>query len=135
MPCPATALLIGLLTGALSIVVPVAIWPGEAKLTAPLFCSAPATEPMVVSDTFHDSEGTSTNYTLYCVGDHGILTNEGFALPMLVILTAHVVIVTSLVLLAGLFNTSTKPVRDRPVQGLSRSESNLPVSSEDYFEH
>lgn len=135
MPRPATALLTGLLAGALSIVVPVAIWPGEAKLTAPLFCSAPATEPMVVSDTFHDSEGTSTNYTLYCVGDHGILTNEGFALPMLVILTAHVVIVTSLVLLAGLFNTGTKPVRDRPVQGLSRSDSNLPVSSEDYFEH
>lgn len=135
MPRPATALLTGLLTGALSIVVPVAIWPGEAKLTAPLFCSAPATEPMVVSDTFHDSEGTSTNYTLYCVGDHGILTNEGFALPMLVMLTAHVVIVTSLVLLAGLFNAGTKSVRDRPVQGLSRSDSDLPVRTEDYFEH
>ncbi|MFI2230447.1 hypothetical protein [Nocardia testacea] len=135
MPRPATALLTGLLTGALSIVVPVAIWPGEAKLTAPLFCSAPATEPMVVSDTFHDSEGTYTNYTLYCVGDHGILTNEGFALPMLVILTAHIVIVTSLVLLAGLFNAGTKLVHDRPVQDLSRSGSNLPVRTEDYFEH
>ncbi|MEV4125727.1 hypothetical protein [Nocardia sp. NPDC049707] len=95
MPRVVTALSTGLLVGAFSIVVPVAIWPGEAKLTAPLFCSSPATEPMVVSDTFHDSEGTSTNYTLYCVGDHGILTNEGFALPLLVMLTAHIVIVTT----------------------------------------
>jgi hypothetical protein len=131
----ATALSIGLLTGALSIVVPVAIWPGEAKLTAPVFCSAPATEPMVVSDTFHDSEGTSTNYTLYCVGDHGILTNEGFALPMLVMLTAHVVIVTSLVLLAKFINTGTEPVPDRPVQGRFQSDPNLHIRTEDYFEH
>lgn len=108
-----TALSTGLGVGAFSIIVPVAIWPGEAKLTAPLFCSDPATEPMVVSDTFHDSEGTSTNYTLYCVGDHGILTNEGFALPMLVMLTAHVTIVAALVLLASLFKTGPEPVRDQ----------------------
>src|SRR3546814_9829678 len=61
----------------LTIFLAVAVWPGEAKLTAPLFCSTPATEPMVVSDTFHDSEGTSTNYTLYCVSDRGELTDEG----------------------------------------------------------
>ena len=85
-----------------SIVVPVAIWPGEAKLTAPLFCSPPTTEPMVVSDTFHDSEGTSTNYTLYCVGDRGALTDEGFALPMLVLLAAHLLILTALIVLATL---------------------------------
>lgn len=130
-----TALSTGLLVGAFSIVMPVAIWPGEAKLTAPLFCSSPATEPMVVSDTFHDSEGTSTNYTLYCVGDHGILTNEGFALPMLVMLTAHIVIVTTLVLLATLCKTRTEPVRDRPVRAPLQSEQNPHVSTEDYFEH
>jgi hypothetical protein len=90
---------------------------------------------MVVSDTFHDSEGTSTNYTLYCVGDHGILTNEGFALPMLVMLTAHVVIVTSLVLLAKFINTGTEPVPDRPVQGRFQSDPNLHIRTEDYFEH
>ena len=48
MPRTVTALSAGVLVGAVSIVVPVAIWPGEAKLTAPLFCSSPATEPMVV---------------------------------------------------------------------------------------
>ncbi|MQY17971.1 hypothetical protein [Nocardia macrotermitis] len=99
MPRVVTALATGLVGGGFSIVIPVAIWPGEAKLTAPLFCSPPTPTPMVVSDTFHDSDGTSTNYTLYCVGDHGTLTNEGFALPMLVMLTAHILIVTALVLL------------------------------------
>ncbi|MGW5383532.1 hypothetical protein [Nocardia sp. NPDC003963] len=130
MPRVVTSLATGFIVGAFSIVVPVAIWPGEAKLTAPLFCSAPATEPMVVSDTFHDSEGTSTNYTLYCVGDHGVLTDEGFALPMLVILTAHIVIVTTLVLLATSLAPRTAAVRD-PL----RSEPHPHVGAEDYFEH
>ena len=98
-----TAATTGLTAALLTTVVPVAIWPGEAKLTAPLFCSDPTTEPMVVSDTFHDSEGTSTNYTLYCVGDRGTLTNEGFALPMLALFTAHALILTALILLTTLF--------------------------------
>ncbi|MFF2554805.1 hypothetical protein ACFVUS_27645 [Nocardia sp. NPDC058058] len=115
MPRLAAALATGIFAGTLSIVVPVAIWPGEAELTAPLFCSS-GTEPMVVSDTFHDSEGTSTNYTLYCVGDHGTLTNEGFVLPMLVMLTAHVLILTVLALLAMTFTRSAKPVHDRIVE-------------------
>ncbi|MEU0545762.1 hypothetical protein [Nocardia sp. NPDC005978] len=86
----------------ISIVIPLAIWPGEAKLTAPLFCSAPYTEPMVVSDTWHDSEGTSTNYTLYCVGERGAYTDEGFARPMLVMIGAHALIVAALVVAIGL---------------------------------
>ncbi|MFI5717568.1 hypothetical protein [Nocardia sp. NPDC051750] len=130
-----TSLWTGLVAGAFSIIVPVAIWPGEAKLTAPLFCSSPATEPMVVSDTFHDSEGTSTNYTLYCVGDHGVLTNEGFALPMLVMLAAHVVIATTLILVATLLTTRTGPVRDPSVPGPLPSAPNPRVSTEDYFEY
>ncbi|MFE3795695.1 hypothetical protein [Nocardia tengchongensis] len=109
MPRVIPALSTGLIVGAFSIILPVAIWPGEAKLTAPLFCSPPATQPLVVSDTFHDSEGTSTNYTLYCVGDHGTLTNEGFALPMLVMLTAHIVIITAVALLAATLRTRRKP--------------------------
>ncbi|MGW4245186.1 hypothetical protein, partial [Nocardia sp. NPDC004722] len=89
MPRPLVAAVsAGVSAGLLTTVIPVAIWPGEAKLTAPLFCSPPYTEPMVVSDTFHDSEGTSTNYTLYCVGSRGDLTDEGFALPMLVLFLA-----------------------------------------------
>ncbi|MGF0316287.1 hypothetical protein [Nocardia fluminea] len=86
----------------LTIFIAVAVWPGEAKLTAPLFCSPPATEPVVVSDTFHDSEGTSTNYTLYCVSDRGVLTDEGYVLPVLVLFVVHLLILTALFLLAAL---------------------------------
>ncbi|MEV0852179.1 hypothetical protein [Nocardia fluminea] len=86
----------------LTILIAVAVWPGEAKLTAPLFCSAPTTEPVVVSDTFHDSEGTSTNYTLYCVSDRGVLTDEGYALPVLALFVVHLLILTVLFLLAAL---------------------------------
>ncbi|WP_084523600.1 hypothetical protein [Nocardia inohanensis] len=83
--------------GALTLVVPLAIWPGEAKLTAPMLCS-PATEPMVVSDTMHDSEGTSVNYTLYCVGQRGEFTDAGFALPMLILFAAHLTILAAFVM-------------------------------------
>lgn len=92
----------GLCVGLTSFVIPVAIWPGEAELTAPLFCSPPNTTPMVISDTTHDSEGTSTNYTLYCTGPRGTLTNEGFLLPMLAILAAHILIITTLTFLFAL---------------------------------
>ncbi|MBC7301642.1 MAG: hypothetical protein H5T78_11865 [Nocardia sp.] len=94
----------------LTILIAVAIWPGEAQLTAPLFCAPPATEPMVVSDTFHDAEGTSTNYTLYCVGDRGVVTDAGFALPMLVLFGAHVLILGALLLVGTLISAAgTRP--------------------------
>ncbi|WP_406280328.1 hypothetical protein OH799_13925 [Nocardia sp. NBC_00881] len=110
-----TAASTGVAAGVLTTVVPVAIWPGEATLTAPLFCSS-ATEPMVVSDTMHDSEGTSVNYTLYCVGERGAFTDEGFALPMLALFGAHVVVVTALVLLAKLWTRSrADPAAQSPV--------------------
>ncbi|MFE3229222.1 hypothetical protein [Nocardia sp. NPDC059228] len=57
---------------------------------------------MVVSDTFHNSDGASTNYTLYCIGERGALTNEGLARPMLALFTAQVLILTSLILVAAL---------------------------------
>ncbi|PSR67069.1 hypothetical protein C8258_17780 [Nocardia sp. MDA0666] len=86
-----------------SFVLPLAIWPGEARLTAPLFCRAPYLDPMVVSDTFHDSEGTSVNYTLYCVSERGALTDEGFVLPFLTLFAAHIVLFTAVVLVAMLW--------------------------------
>ncbi|MEV6426192.1 hypothetical protein [Nocardia sp. NPDC051463] len=86
-------------TALVGCLLPIAIWPGEAKLTAPLFCTAPYTEPMVVSDTFVDSEGTGTNFTLYCVGDRGQSTDEGFLLPWLALWAAHTVLVGVVALL------------------------------------
>lgn len=99
--------------GVITMIVPVAIWPGEAELTAPLLCASD-THPTVVSDTWHDSEGTSTNYTLYCVGPRGELTDEGYALPMLILFAAHVVVVMALALAANLVSRlRTRPVTDR----------------------
>ncbi|WP_280360870.1 hypothetical protein [Nocardia wallacei] len=69
------------------------IWPGEIELTAPLFCADPYRDPIVVSDTFHDSEGTSTNFTLHCVGDRGELTDEGFMFPWLTLVAAHTALI------------------------------------------
>ena len=105
MPRPfISALGTGVAAGSIvSFVLPLAIWPGEAGLTAPLFCRAPYLDPMVVSDTFHDSEGTSVNYTLYCVSERGALTDEGFVLPFLTLFAAHIVLVTAVVLVAMLW--------------------------------
>lgn len=99
-----SALGAGVTAGSLvSFVLPLAIWPGEARLTAPLFCRSPYLDPMVVSDTVQDSEGTSVNYTLYCVSERGALTDEGFALPFLTLFAAHIVLVTAVVLVAVLW--------------------------------
>ncbi|WP_433654073.1 hypothetical protein ACQPW1_25735 [Nocardia sp. CA-128927] len=86
-------------TAILGCVLPIAIWPGEAKLTAPLFCAVPYTEPIVVSDTFHDSEGQSTNYSMYCVGDRGQYTEVGFARPWFALWALHTALVIVLVIM------------------------------------
>ncbi|MFE9577771.1 hypothetical protein ACFYO1_15395 [Nocardia sp. NPDC006044] len=90
-------------TAMLGTVLPVAIWPGEAKLTAPLICAAPYTEPIVVSDTFHDSDGQSTNFSMYCVGDRGQYTEVGFLRPWLALWVLHSAIVIALVIMGGLW--------------------------------
>ncbi|MGW5453930.1 hypothetical protein [Nocardia sp. NPDC003979] len=93
----------------LTLALTVGVWPGEAKLTAPLFCSAPATDPLVVADKFYDGEGTSINYTLYCVGARGELTDEGFALPLLTLFAGHLAILAVIVLSTAMIGRS----RDR----------------------
>lgn len=57
------------------------------------------------------------NYTLYCVSERGALTDEGFALPFLVLLAAHIVIVTAGALAVGLSartRTDTPAATDVP---------------------
>ncbi|WP_280309452.1 hypothetical protein [Nocardia abscessus] len=79
-----------------------AVWPGEAKLAAPLFCSESYREPVVVSDTYHDSGDTSVDYTLYCVSDRGAVTDEGFILPFVVVMAVHIAIITAVAFFGGL---------------------------------
>lgn len=55
----------------------IAIWPGSMKLTAPVLCSSEQPDPFVVRTTTTDSEGTSTNFSLFCMGDRGDFTEVG----------------------------------------------------------
>ncbi len=73
----------------LSSVITVAIWPGELKLTAPLFCEDDQPETFVVSDTETSGGETTTNYTLYCVGPRGDATDAGFFGPFMVVTAVH----------------------------------------------
>ncbi|PXX70979.1 hypothetical protein DFR70_101400 [Nocardia tenerifensis] len=107
-------------TAILGFVLPVAIWPGEARLTAPLFCSAPYTEPIVVSDTVHDSEGQSTNFSMYCVGERGQYTEEGFLLPWLALWALHSAIVIGVVIVVRAWGR-WRP--DRPTEPVRLAES------------
>ena len=55
----------------------IAIWPGSMKLTAPVLCPTDQADPFVVRTTTSDSEGTSTSFSLFCMGDRGDFTEVG----------------------------------------------------------
>ncbi|MDP3971406.1 MAG: hypothetical protein Q8P61_00645, partial [Candidatus Nanopelagicales bacterium] len=61
------------------------IWPGQVAHLAPIFCEDPTSSAMVVSDAFTDGDGTSTNFTLYCVGPRGQTVDAGWLLPFVVL--------------------------------------------------
>jgi hypothetical protein len=60
----------------------IAIWPGSMKLTASTLCPADQPDPFVVRTTTTDSEGTSTSFSLFCMGDRGDFTEVGSAQPL-----------------------------------------------------
>ncbi len=73
-----------------TIVTTLAIWPGEAKLVAPLLCPDDQGDAYVVTDTSTDSSGdTSTSFTLYCMGPRGDITDVGWGRPFGLLLGFH----------------------------------------------
>ena len=87
-------------SGMITILLSVAIWPGEAKLTAPLLCDDARPDPFVVRDTYNVQPGeTSMTFTLYCVGPRGDYDEVGWMMPSLVLWAAHTVLVVALVVL------------------------------------
>lgn len=75
-------------------IVTMAIWPGEAKLTAPLFCPDDKPDAYVVVDTYSYRPGeTSYNYSLYCVGPRGEVQDVGWLKPAGVLTAAHALII------------------------------------------
>lgn len=100
----AVVALIVTFVAAMSICVLPPIWPGELKLTAPIFCISSELggryTPMVVTDSVSTGDGTAYNWTLYCVGPRGETKNAGYGLPIGVLFVAHWLI---LALIAAVF--------------------------------
>lgn len=86
-----------------TVIVAVAIWPGEAKLTAPLLCPDDQPDAFVVADTTQVQPGeTSTSFTLYCMGERGDTTDLGFAIPFALLTALHLVLIVLLLVVLGL---------------------------------
>lgn len=91
----AAAVLGGLafVAGILTLIV-TAIWPGEAKLTAPLFCPDDTPDAFVVVDSHSDGTGeTSYNFTLYCMGSRGEVVSQGWSGPFFLLMAAHAALI------------------------------------------
>lgn len=73
-----------------TVIVTIGIWPGEAKLVAPLLCPDDQPDAFVVADTYSVRPGeTTTNFTLYCMGDQGQHTDLGFFAPFALLTVLH----------------------------------------------
>lgn len=80
-----------------------AVWPGEAKLTGGLLCPSDQTDVFIVTDTVQASDGgTATDYTMYCVGERGQITEIHFLKPFAVLWAAHTAVLLALILLWSL---------------------------------
>lgn len=58
-----------------------AVLPGQARVTAPLFCDGPYTDPIVV----RDHQGKGINFTMYCAGGRGQRHEVGWLWPSLLL--------------------------------------------------
>lgn len=130
--------LLGLLFAAvmITIIVAIAIWPGEAKLTAPLLCPDDRTEAVVVRDESNPRPGeTVINFTLYCVGERGEATDVGFIKPFGLLVLFHLLLLLPLVLVRSRGRSGR---RDRQIaslrnRGLATETGADPASDDDPF--
>jgi hypothetical protein len=93
-----------------TVIVAVGIWPGEAKLTAPILCPEDRPDAYVVADTYQVQPGeTSTTFTMYCLGPRGETTDVGFFRPMALLTAFHALLLVGL----GLLFTAPRLLRRR----------------------
>ena len=86
-------------SGMVTILATMAVWPGEAKLTAPLLCDDARSDPFVVRDTYNVRPGeTSMTFTLYCVGPRGDHDEIGWFKPFMLLWVLHTVLLVALLL-------------------------------------
>lgn len=91
----------------MTIVIAVAIWPGEMKLLAPLFCTDAQPDAFVVTDSYQVRPGeTSYNFSMYCMGPRGDVTSIGVWKPYGTLFLIHLVIAFGLIALLGRSSTA-----------------------------
>lgn len=84
-------------TALLNLLVLDAIWPGEAKLFAPVLCTDSHPDPFVVADTYQSSDGQSVEHTVYCVADDGDAVDAGWARAWFLAWVLHTVLVMAVI--------------------------------------
>lgn len=96
------------------------IYPGSFKLTAPLLCPTDQPDPFVVRYSYQTSDGTSTNFTLFCMGERGQFTEVGTWRPLALLagfVTAGLVGLTAVLAVLAHLSRHHRPVpsEDTPV--------------------
>jgi hypothetical protein len=99
--CLAVGALLGVLAfvSVIGTIIVTAIWPGEMKLTGPLFCPDDRPDAYVVVDSYSPVPGeTHYEFTLYCMGPRGEVTDAGYLRPMAALTLFHALLVVALVI-------------------------------------
>lgn len=95
-----------------------AIYPGSLKWTASTLCPADQPDPFVIRTTTQDSEGTSTSFSLFCMGERGEFSEVGSWEPMLVLfVSTYAAFVGLTAVLFGLFAVRRTRRRRRDGEG------------------
>ena len=114
-----------------SCLITIAIWPGQIKLLAPLFCTEAQPDAFVVSDTYSPQPGeTVTDFSLHCMGERGDSTDHGFLRPFLLISVVNGVAVVALCfVILGLLRLGRgrRPAADRDDDGDGHDDDSPPT--------
>ena len=91
---------------------PLVVYPGVLKLTAPVLCPAGQPDARVIEYSYTTHDGTHTNDTLVCLGPDGDLTEVGSWAPLGLYFLAMVVVAQAVVLplqLLGIVRRRRRP--------------------------
>lgn len=107
-----------------SLLITVGIWPGEAKLLAPILCTDAQPDPFVVTDTYSSPSGeTAIDFSLYCMGPRGDSTDHGFLVPFLMISLVNGVVIMAVLSVLDWLNRGRRRARQRPEDLATTGES------------
>jgi hypothetical protein len=78
------------------------VYPGALKWTAPQLCPEDQPDPFVIRTTTQDSDGTSTSFSLFCMGERGDFSEAGSWRPLgLLVVWTYGALVALTVLVLG----------------------------------